>query len=142
MLITYVQASPNSRNDIDDDSREYHIQATGPAFPLGYASGDVELSITPRVSFIESMRGSGRLYFALTEEEIDENLVDLVCSLNAPYPAYSPSDAEAVARRVRAAIAQAEEGPPKPAPAQSGTGTVDEQMIARIVAAVIAALKQ
>lgn len=132
MLISFVQAAPNG-------STGYHIQATGPAFPQGYASGDVDLDVESRPCFIPSMRGSGRLYFQLTDAEVKDNLVEIATALHAPSPAYSKSDTEAVQARVQTAIDTAAKGLPKPATSKGKVA--DEELVAKIVKAVLAALQ-
>ena len=108
MLITYVQAAPNA-----DGS--FHIQATGPAFPQGYTSGDLTLNeIEKDAVFIPSMRGSERLYFQLSQNEVSRNLVAIVTALHAPRPAYSASDVQAVQTRVQAALDTATGGAKTP----------------------------
>jgi hypothetical protein len=133
MLIEHVQAAPNS-----DGS--FHIQATGPSFPLGYTSGDVDLEdIKPASSvFVPSMRGSGRLYFVLTPDQVDDYLVEIVSALHAPRPQYSSSQVAEVEARVKASLAAAQAGIPTPV---ASTPDVDETLVAKIVKAVLAALK-
>lgn len=104
----YVQAAPNSNGT-------FHIQVSGPQFPKGYASGDLELEgVEEREAFIPSMRGSGRKYFQLTDEEIVENLDNIIDALHGPRPAYGQGDETAVANRVDTSMAIAAQGPPKP----------------------------
>lgn len=131
MANLYVQAAPNDGDD------SFHIQVTGPAFPKGYASGDVEFKgVKSRSCFIPSMRGSSRQYFQLTEDEIQANLAAIMAALHAPYPQYSASQAAEVAKRVEAAVSAAKVGAPKPAP------QADEALITKIVKAVLAAIGQ
>ena len=137
MLLTHVQVAPNATQG------SYHVQATGPAFPQGYASGDVNLKLPVRTTFIPSMRGSGRLYFQLTASEVAESLTAIVTALRAPSPAYNSGDVSAVSKRVQLAIDTAAKGEPKPTPVPSASGFVaDEVTITKIVKAVLAALQQ
>lgn len=138
MLLTHVQAAPNAAKN------SFHIQATGPAFPQGYASGDVTLYISVPECFIPSMRGSGRKYFKLSDAVVKANLGAIVEALRAPAPAYSTSDVSRVQSQVKEALKVSAEGPPKPAPAPTVSKAkcdIDEAMVEKVVKAVIAALK-
>lgn len=119
MLLTYVQFARNAGSSV-------HVQASGPAFPKGYASGDVDLTpeayATLTAPFIPSMRGSGRLYTQATVEGTDVkvggliacSLLALVTSLRGPSPAYQAGQEAEVAARVATSEKVAAAGPPKP----------------------------
>ena len=137
-LINYVQAAPNG------DGASHHVQVTGPAFPTGYASGDLTLTgISSGTVFIPSMRGSSRLYFQLTTEEVKRNLSAIVEACHAPSPQYTASQGAAVTARVVASQAVAAKGLPKPTPtpAKAAPCEVSEEQISKIVKAVLAILK-
>jgi hypothetical protein len=115
MLLTYVHAY------VTGIKNQLHMQATGPAFPTGYASGNIT---TNEAAYAEiarkQVRGSlrpksGSKYALLSIEDSTVytaedicvcSVSDLVEALQAPLPAYSESKAAEVSAHVKARVAE------------------------------------
>lgn len=129
MLIQHVQV-----RTVGD--RTLHVQATGPAFPTGYASGDLQVSEAKYNEVIQaqvrdaqgSLRpGSNARYAVCSVNGEDVGIAEstvklftvsaLVQALNAPSPSYSKSDASTVGELVAQRVKEASTPKTKPAPA-------------------------
>jgi hypothetical protein len=127
-----------------------HVQATGDAFPQGYASGDID--VEPDVyeavkasQRVPSMRGSGRVYTPLTVEDSDVLFgdfyvcatTDLLEALSAPQPSYSTDDVQAVANRVATTMQAATEEPAFSGATAQPTKGIDKAALAASIAAAV-----
>jgi len=131
MLISYIQARVFAPGVI-------RLQATGPAFPLGYASGNIKTEsatiqrLIQERSFVPSMRATtGKLYAPLGVLDSDQTIClldpdtgyedrvlfsmkEVLSVLKAPVPAYDASDKDLVEAHVKVTLNTAKAGPLKP----------------------------